>query len=329
MRRVLLFGLLLLVAAVLATCGSGYQMEGIAGFSDSSQAAVITDGRLFLWDLASGDSQEIEVEAGDLLPGFGASLSRTGDVLYASQTGTGIQVCVFRTDMQQSTCRIALEQGSDSGGLLSYLPDGNLVVVYGDRVQVYTDEGERIGLAADATSFLPVRHIFKFQRGQSRYFYTKPYATSGCAQEQKLQWIVIQENNKVYRYTIGASAEEPPALPREITEDVRAMLEIRLAADWVTLSPDASRLVIKTLHDPSDWSAGLDLFVLDLETNSGEPTLLVEGADFGISYSFSPCGDQLAYESNADGHSVWILDFASGVSTKLADGASLPLWYAE
>jgi WD40 repeat protein len=332
MKRMKSLGSLLLLTVVLTACVH----EGISGLSSNNQAALITDGRLIAWDLTTGAYEQIQSDS--LLWGFGASVNQSGDVLYARLSGSTIQICIFRASAHTSTCPISLGQGNvSSGGLLSYLPtdlpNGDLVVVYDGRMRVYTDLGTELALDIDAGLFVTAPHLYKIKRGTGgSEWYMKPYSKSGCAQEQKLYWVVIQDSNWVYRYSVGASLEGATRV-HQITADIRAVLDNRaegtVGIRAVALSPDGTKLVIQTasgeLLSPGPWN----LYVLDLLTDSGGLDHLVTDADFRIQYAFSPCGDQLAYESNADGGSVWILDFASGLRAKLADGASMPQWYPE
>jgi hypothetical protein len=325
--RCLVF-LLLLGSVVLAACVK----EGTSGFSSTNQVAVISDERLFTWDMASGGYDAVEPDP--ILWGFGASINQQGNILYAKLAGSTIQICIFRASTFQSSCPvIALGQGdSTSGGLLSYLPSDDLLVVYDKKMHIYTNNGVEITLAGNAGVFSVVPHIYKVKRDTGgTEWYMKPYAKSGCAQNQKLHWVVIQDNDLVYRYSVGAGLEGPTLLPRQITNDIRAVLEHLEGGNITTstLSPDGTKLVIRTGAGNAPFPAPFDLYILDLETNTGGLVRLVEGAAFRVQCAFSPCGDQLAYESNVDGHSVWILDLASGVRAKLADGASLPHWYPE
>lgn len=317
--------LLLLLTVMLTSCN----MEGTSGLSHSNQAVLITGEHLYTWNLTSGAYEQIEPDR--ILGGFGASVNQDDDVLYAKLVGSTIQICVFRASTRQSSCPVTLGQGNvASGGLLSYLADGNLVVVYDERMRVYTSEGVEVSLASNVGLFVTVPYIYKVKRetGDSEW-YMKPYAKSGCSQDQAPFWLVVQDNNRVYRYS-AANISSPTLLPREITNDMRAVIEHRgVGITTAALSPDGTQLVIRTNSGQLTKPAPYDLYVLDLQTKTGGLVQLVEGADFPIHYAFSPCGDQLAYESNIDGRSVWILDFASGFKAKLADGASLPQWYAE
>jgi hypothetical protein len=326
MKRALSLGSLLLLTVVLTACVG----EGISGLSPSNQAALITDGRLIALNLTTGAYEQIQSDS--LLWGFGASVNRVGDVLYARlSSNSRIQICIFRTSAQ-ATCPIDLGEGNAaSGGLLSYLPNDDLLVVYNDHMHVYTAGGTKeVALASDAGLFVTAPHLYKIKRDTGgTQWYMKPYSKSGCAQEQKLSWVVIQDNNWVYRYSVGANLEGPTRV-RQITADIRTVLDNRTGGIRAgALSPDGTKLVIQTgsgkLLSPGPWN----LYVLDLATASGGLDQLVTDADFPIQYAFSPCGDQLAYESNADGGSVWILDFASKLRAKLADGASMPQWYPE
>jgi Tol biopolymer transport system component len=88
------------------------------------------------------------------------------------------------------------------------------------------------------------------------------------------------------------------------------------------VSPDGDTLVFRTGGDDSLYS----LYAMDLTRSDGSFVQLVDGANFRLDYSFSPDGNELAYESNAAGRSVWVANADGSERRQLAVNASLPEW---
>lgn len=317
-------GLLLAGAVLLAGCN----LEGVASFSpNNDRVAIVHDVgdplRLYTTDNNGGNPVKLE---DSILGGFDVTFDPLGSkVLYA----VGGSLCTSNAAGGDRQCLVALP-GGVSGGFLSYLPNGDYILVYRSGA-VWTMHLYHPGQAAPFLTEANVDHFFltadafEVKRGSNgTEWYLTPYdQPSG---QQNLRWLLVR-GNQASLYNVGGSVEGPTALPRDVNPAVQGALAGRDQNDITSgvISPDGTKLVFRTRAGSSpNYTYGL--YALDLATNTGNFVQLVNNATFRINYAFSPTGAELVYESNADGRSVWLASADGSQARKLADNATLPDW---
>jgi hypothetical protein len=325
MKRLNQLGLLLVLGALLLT---GCNLEGVASFSpNNDRVALVHDVgdqlRLYTTDLNGGSPIKIEDNIGG---GFDVSFDPLGTRLLYSASGT---ICTASAVGGGRSCPVVLPSGV-SGGVLSFLPNGDYILVYqtaskwlmqifhpGDAAPYITE--------ANADHFFLTSDAFEVKRGSNgAEWYLSPYdKPSG---QQNLRWVLVRGNQAIL-YNAAGSVQGPTPLPRDVNPAVQGALSGRDQADITSgvVSPDGTKMVFRTRAGASpNYIYGL--YALDLGSNNGSFVQLVNNASFRIQFAFSPSGAELAYESNADGRSVWLANADGSNPRKLADNASLPDW---
>lgn len=315
---------LVLVFGLLAACNQ----EGLAGFSPNNDRVAVVHKvgsaiRLYTTDSNGGTPIKIE---DDIIPGFDVTFDPLGQkLLYAA----GGQICTVGVAGDGKACPVALP-GGIIGGFLAFLPTGDYVFVYpsGGKSQMYIYQP---GSAAPSSSELNVDQFFlttdayKVRRGSNGVFwfmtqYDKP------AGQQNLRWVIVRGTQAIM-YNAAGSLQGPTVLPREINTAVSTALKDRDQTDITSgaISPDGTKMVFRT-RTGSDPNFSYSLYALDLAVNTGSFVPLVTNANFRIQFAFSPTGQELVYESNDSGRSVWLANSDGSNPHKLADNASLPTW---
>jgi hypothetical protein len=315
---------LLALALFLASCN----LEGVAGFSPANdRVAVITKVgdayKLYTTD-ANGNSPTM-LEA-SISAGFDVTFDPLGTKLLYVSAGT---VCTQIATGGGKSCPVTLP-GGISGGFLSYLPNGDYILVYqiSSKWQMHVYQP---GAAAPYKSEVNVDHFFltsdafKVKRGSNGVeWYIAPYDKPGGL--QNLRWVIVRGAQAIM-YNAAGSLEGPTPLPREINSAVQTALVDRNASDITSgvISPDGTKMAFRT-RTGSDPNYSYGLYVLDLNSTTGSFTNLVTNANFRIQFAFSPTGQELVYESNNSGRSVWVAQADGSNQRKLSDNASLPDW---
>jgi Tol biopolymer transport system component len=316
--------LLVLVVGLLAACNQ----EGVAGFSpNNNRVAVVhkvaSDIRLYTTDNNGGGPVKIE---DNIIPGFDVTFDPLGQkLLYA----TGGQICTSDVVGGGKACPVNLPAGV-SGGFLAFLPSGDYIFVYssGGKSQMYIYQP---GAGAPSQSELNVDNFFmttdayKVRRGTNgvQWFLTQYDKPAG---QQNLRWVIVRGTQAIM-YNAAGSLQGPTALPREINTAVSNALKDRDQSDITSgaISPDGTKMVFRT-RTGTDPNFNYSLYALDLAVNTGSFIPLVNNANFRIQFAFSPTGQELVYESNDGGRSVWLANSDGTNPRKLSDNASLPNW---
>jgi|GEM_PF-1506654 len=329
MRRMLKrFGPLWLGLLAVALFLSGCNLEGVAAFSPANdRVAVITKVadayKLYTTD-ANGNSP-VMLEA-SISGGFDVTFDPLGTKLLYVTAGT---VCTQSAGGGGKSCPVTLP-GSISGGFLSYLPNGDYILVY-QISSKWQMEVYQPGAAFPYQTEVNVDHFFltsdafKVKRGSNGVeWYLATYDKPGGL--QNLRWVIVRGAAAIM-YNAAGSLEGPTPLPREINSAVQTALADRNASDITSgvISPDGTKMAFRT-RVGTDPNYTYGLYVLDLNSTTGSFITLVNNATFRIQFAFSPTGQELVYESNAGGHSIWLAQSDGSNPRKLSDNATLPDW---
>jgi Tol biopolymer transport system component len=324
MRSAQLLGSLLAGALLLAGCN----LEGVASFSPNNDRVAIVHSvsnqlRLYTTDLNGGNPIKIE---DNIAGGFDVSFDPLGTRLLYGLSGS---VCTSNATGGGRTCPVTLPNGVQ-GGFLSFLPNGDYILVYRSGAQwlmqlFHPGEAAPFHSANNVDHFFLTADAFEVKRGSDgTEWYLTPYdKPSG---QQNLRWVLVR-GNQAFMYNVAGSVEGPTLLPRDVNPAVQSALAGRDQNDITSgvISPDGTKMAFRTRTGTSpNYSYGL--YALDLATNTGSFVQLVNNANFRVQFAFSPGGGELVYESNADGRSVWIANADGTNPRKLADSASLPDW---
>jgi WD40 repeat protein len=314
---------------VLALCLAGCNLEGVASFSPGNdRVAVVTKVgsayHLETTDASGGNPVTIEA---NLQPAFDVTFDPLGTkLLYASNS----QLCTAAAGGGGKSCPVTLASGT-GGGFLSFLPDGDYIFAYrvGNQWQMDIYQPGAPGPHQSDTAidqFFLTSDAYKVKRGSKGVqWYLKLYdKPSG---QQNLRWVIIKGTQAIM-YNAAGSLEGPTPLPRVINSAVQNALKDRDQTDITSgvISPDGTKLVFRT-RTGADPNFTYGLYALDLSVNTGSFVQLVTNANFRLNFAFSPDGQELVYESNDGGQSVWLAKADGTNARKLADGASLPEWH--
>jgi Tol biopolymer transport system component len=325
MKRLIQVALTLLCGALLL---AGCNLEGVASFSPNHDRVAIVHSannqlRLYTTDLSGGNPVKIE---DNIAGGFDVSFDPLGTRLLYGIAGS---VCLSNAAGGGRTCPVTLPNGVQ-GGFLSFLPNGDFVLVYRSGSQwvmqlFHPGEAAPFRSENNVDHFFLTADAFEVKRGsEGAEWYLTPYdRPSG---QQNLRWVLVRGNQAIL-YNVAGSIEGPTPLPRDVNPAVQSALAGRDQNDITSgvISPDGTKMVFRTRAGSSpNYTYGL--YALDLATNAGSFVQLVNNASFRVQFAFSPNGSELVYESNADGRSVWIANADGTNPRKLSDSASLPDW---
>jgi hypothetical protein len=324
MKRFLQLLVRVLLLAILAACN----LEGIAGFSPNNDRVAIvhkvgTEYRLYTTDSNGGNPTKIE---DNIAGGFDVTFDPLGlKLLYAA----GGNVCTSDVLGGGKSCPVPVP-GGVPGGFLAFLPNGDYIFVYasGGKSQMHVYQpgaGAPSQSEVNVDSFFLTSDAYKVRRGTNgvNWFLTPFDKPAG---QQNLRWVIIR-GTQVIMYNAAGSLEGPTPLPREINTAVSNALKDRDQSDITSgaISPDGTKMVFRTRTGTNpNYSYGL--YALDLAVNTGSFVPLVSNANFRIQFAFSPTGQELVYESNDSGRSVWLANSDGSNPRKLSDNASLPTW---
>jgi hypothetical protein len=298
--------------------------SGVVGFSpDNRSVAVISNSGALITTNLDGTTQTM-IEPEGIHPGFNISFNASGDkILYVTQNN----LCVVNIDGSQLLCPwLPLPDGIQAG-FVSFLPDENFIVGFVSEEQgalrIYSSDGEPVveGNQDEIDAIFPTANAFRVKRGSggTQWYPTLFLATEG----NPIRWAILQ-HGALRLYSLSTSLTGPMP-PITLHPDTINLLETREKSDITSglLSPDGDQLLFR--YREGDNLYGLAL--VNLFDPQNQPILLVNRANFRPGFAYSPTGDQIVYESNADGRSIWIVD-ASGINPrKMADQASLPDWH--
>ena len=300
----------------------------MAGFSpNNDRVAIVTNVsgtyRLYTTDANGGNPIEIEHSIG---PGYDVTFDPLGQkLLYAANN----KICTASVTGGGQTCPLDTP-ASVTGAFLSFLPDGDYILVYKNGTQwqmlVYAPGfGLPSQTELNADQFFLTSDAYKVRRGTNGANWTMSLYDKPSGQ-QNLRWVIFRGAQAIM-YNAAGSLEGPTPLPREINSAVQNALKDRDQGDITSgvISPDGTKLIFRTRTGASpNYTYGL--YALDLAVNTGSFIQLVNNANFRIQFSFSPTGQELVYESNDGGRSVWLANSDGSNPRKLADNASLPSW---
>lgn len=311
-------------AVLLVACN----FEGVVSFSPNNDRIAVVHSvgsqrRLYTTDANGGNPIKLE---DDFMYAFDVTFDPLGTrLLYAASN----QVCTIAAVGGGKSCPVNLP-GGVSTGFLSYLPNGDYILVYQSggfwQMQVY-QPGAALPYKTEANvdHFFLTSDAYEVKRGSNgTQWYLAPYDKPGG--QQNLRWVIIR-GAVASMYNAAGSLEGPTPLPREINSAVRTALADRDQTDITSgvISPDGTKMAFRT-RTGSDPNYTYALYVLDLSVNTGSFAPLVNNANFRIQFAFSPTGQELVYESNDGGRSVWIANSDGTNARKLSDNASLPDW---
>lgn len=319
------FWLCLLAGALLL---SACNLEGVVAFSPANDriayvTVVSSQYRLYTTD-ANGNNP-VKLEDNISAP-FDVSFDPLGTRLLYVVSG---QVCTINATGGGKSCPVNLP-GGVSSGFLAFLPNGDYILVYqqGGKWQMLVYQPNAAvpyRTEANVDHFFLSSDAYEVKRGSNgTQWYLAPYdKPSG---QQNLRWVIVRGNQAIM-YNAAGSLEGPTVLPRDINSAVQTALSGRDQSDITSgvISPDGTKMAFRT-RTGSDPNYSYALYVMDLSVNTGSFVGLVSNANFRIQYAFSPTGQELVYESNDGGRSVWIANSDGTNPRKLSDNASLPNW---
>jgi len=314
-------------ALLLAACN----LEGVVAFSPNNDriavVSVVTDkSRLYTTDSNGGNPIKLE---DDLTYAFDVTFDPLGTKLLYAQSGSPGKICTVGSTGAGKVCPVTLPGGVASG-FLSFLPNGDYILVYqsGGFWQMYVYQPAAAlpyKTEANVDHFFLTSDAYEVKRGSNgTQWYLAPYDKPGG--QQNLRWVIVRGNQAIM-YNAAGSLEGPTPHPRDINSAVRTALEDRDQTDITSgvISPDGTKMAFRT-RTGTDPNYTYALYVLDLSVNTGSFTPLVNNANFRIPFAFSPTGQELVYESNDSGRSVWIANSDGTNPRKLSDNGSLPDW---
>lgn len=314
---------------LLALFLAGCNLEGVASFSpNNDRVAIVTKAgdayRLYTTDSNGGNSVKLE---DNILPGFDVSFDPLGTKLV--YVNNSRQVCVVNAGGGGTSCPISLPNGL-VGGFLSFLPNGDYVVAYQSSgkwlMNVYQPgAGAPYKSEDNVDHFFLTSDAYEVKRGSNgTEWYLTPYDKPGG--QQNLRWVIVRGSQAIM-YNAAGSLEGPTTHPRELNSAVLNALKDRDQSDITSgvISPDGTKMAFRT-RTGADPNYTYGLYALDLSTNTGSFVNLVSNANFRVQFAFSPSGQELVYESNDSGRSVWLASADGSSPRKLADNASLPDW---
>jgi Tol biopolymer transport system component len=306
----------------------GCNFEGVVSFSPNNDriAVVHTVGDEYrLYSTDSSGNGPVLLES-DFNYAFDVTFDPLGTkLLYAVDS----QVCTINAAGGGKSCPVNLPGGVGTG-FLSYLPNGDYILVYQSggfwQMQVY-QPGSAVPYRTEANvdHFFLTSDAYEVKRGSNgTQWYLAPYDKPGG--QQNLRWVIFRGNSAMM-YNAAGSLEGPTPLPREVNSAVQTALEDRDQTDITSgvISPDGGRLAFRT-RTGTDPNYTYALYVIDLTVNTGSFVPLVNNANFRVQFAFSPTGQELVYEANDGGRSVWIANSDGTNPRKLSDNGSLPDW---
>jgi Tol biopolymer transport system component len=317
--------LIWLLAIFLAACN----LEGVASFSpNNDRVALVTKNgsayKLVTTDGTGGNPTKIE---DTIAPAFDVTFDPLGQKLLYVASG---KVCTANATGGGQSCPVTLP-GGVSGGFLSFLPDGDYILVFRTGSQWEMDVYQP-GAATPHVTEVNVDHFFltsdayKVRRGtKGTQWYLTPYNKPGG--QQNLRWVIVKGSTAIM-YNAAGSLEGPTPLARVLNSAVLTALKDRDQTDITSgvISPDGTKMGFRT-RTGSDPNYSYGLYALDLSANDNNFAHLVTNDNFRIQFAFAPNGQELVYESNDGGNSVWVANGDGQNAHKLADNASLPEWH--
>ena len=316
---------IIFTALVLAACNQ----EGLAAFSPANdRIAIITNEQhLYITNFDGGNAIKIDVD--EILWSFDVTFDPFGTkILYVNNDR---EICIVNAGGGGETCPVTIPNNV-SVGFLSYLPNGQFVLAYQLNskweLRVYNvSGGAPVVSASNIDHLFPTADAIKVKRGSNgAEWHLTPYnKPSG---QQSLRWVWIAGGNVSTIFASGSLQGPDPV--GTVNNAVQNALTDRDAADITSsaVSPDGTKLVFRT-KTGTDPNFIYGLYVVDLATPNFQPVQLVSNANFRIQFSFSPAGNEVIYESNQGGRSVWIVNANGTNSRKLSDDASLPKWHQD
>jgi Tol biopolymer transport system component len=318
-RDVILFSIFS-ITLVLSACGGPLVNQGgLVAFSpDQNHVAFVSTVNnqdiLFTTDL-NGTNLIAHNNGKGIIRFFSITFDPFGDkLLYATSDDTVRHICIERG--QNPSCAIQLPT-EVPGGILSFLPNGNILLIAPDGsnfvMRIYDPNGTLVKEEGFEQFFI-AKNNYKEADGR---WYLKPY------DQQSVRWIITRASNAFSFTADRSSLTGPVQLPGQISPAVRDVLSARSST---ILSPDGQKVAFSTVN-ASAQPPTFNLYALDLSQPNKPFESLVIGAPFPIEFAFSPDSSQITYESNQDGHSVWIANADGSAPFKLADNASMPNWW--
>lgn len=312
--------ILILISLFLVACNR----EGVAGFSpDNRFVAVITNsGQLYTTNL---DGTVVNViEPRGINTNFDVSFDPASNrILYVSQNS----ICSALVNGTERLCPWLDMPAGATAGFLSFLPNGNFILVYQEgnqgHMRIYQSNGALIPQLnqGDIDHIFATANSYQVKRGSegTEWFVTPHRATP----QQPVRWAIIQ-GTRVRLYNASTTLEGPSDLGN-LSENAVNLLQRRDIADMTSglLSPDGSKVLLR-IEDPQQR---FNLYLIDLAVANSNPVTLVTNANFRVQYGFSPDGQEIVYESNVGGTSVWIANADGSNPRNLADNASFPDWH--
>jgi hypothetical protein len=303
---------------ILAACNR----EGVGGFAPGGRVAIVrAEDRLYT---ANADGGDVALITDALGFGFGTSFSPDGGrILYVDQQAGG--ACLAPADGSGPPECTSLALEAENGGILTFLPDGHILLGYESedsrfRLLIFNESWEPVHEAAGIDHFFISQNSFKAKRGHDgTEWYLRPYASG-----QPLRWVITRDE-QAFAYSATASGVEGPVeLPAAVGPAMQDALANREAGDLTSgaVGPDGGAIVFRTREPGNRYS----LYLVNMQQANGELVELVDRARFRVEYVFSPDGSQIAYESDADGRSIWIAAADGSDPRELADNAALPAW---
>jgi hypothetical protein len=310
----LLAGLLLLIAC---------NREGVGGFAPGGdRVAIVRDEIRLLTTNADGANAAFISQSLD--PAFGTTFSPDGsEILYMDTAAGGI--CRAPAAGGGTPDCAALELGDIAGGVLSFLPNGDVLLATQQRgnnryrMTVFNRGWQAVRDETNIDHFFVTASAFQEKRGEDgREWYLRPHA-------EGIRW-VITRGQDAYAFAVTPNGiAGPEQLAVRLRSGIRRGFEDRDIRDISSgvLSPDGQTIALRT----GDEDDGYSLYVLDLTNANGTLVELVEDVGFRVQFAFSPDGSEIAYESDEDGGSVWIASADGSNQRQLAVNASLPEWH--
>lgn len=313
---ILVFAALLLLAAC--------NREGVGGFAPGGGRVAIVRGedRLYTTNAEGGDAVLI---TDDLVSAFSTTFSPDGStILYVDAEDEA--VCRTAADGSGPRDCVVLPLEATNGGILTYLPDGNVLLGYETedsrfRMLIFDADWQPVHDVTGIDHFFISRNAYKEKRGEEgTEWYMTPHGS-----DQPLRWVITRDEEALSYSATAAGVEGPATLPAPVSAAMREALEDRPAGDLTSgaVSPDGGTLVFRTHESGNRFS----LYVVNMQQANADLVQLVDRARFRVGYAFSPDGSQIAYESGEGGRSIWIAGADGSNPRQIARAAALPDWH--
>lgn len=308
---------LLVAAFALTACNN----EGVAGFSPINDriAFVTNNNRLYVTNPDGSDVRRISDTP--ILTGFDVSFDPTGAFIMHATTDQ--RICIIEILAERRECPITLPAGAATGGILTFLPNSDVLLAFRQNdlwtLDIYQPNGTLRLRTENIGQLFTVASAFKSKRLTDGTEWLLRPENAG----DPLRWVTISGGVAALWQADEDGVTGPLPFANSLDLSITALLNQRNQTDITsgTLSPSATHLAFRTVTSGNRY----DLYVVNL--NDASWVRLVSSAETRVNFAFSPDGRLIAYENNASGGGVWLANVDGSNARQLAANGSLPAWH--